>query len=136
MYYNVRFLEDAIEQHKKVIFYYYDLDENGEKVYRHEHHHYVVEPVALIFNEDNYYLMTYSPRHDNTANYRVDRMDHVDIIEESISERALQMREGLDCCTEEQMFKFMTTGKMSENKCRKIRFWCYNVFTKFVSQKK
>lgn len=104
IYYNVGFLEEAIEQHKKVIFYYYDLNENGEKVYRHEHHHYVVEPVSLIFNEDNYYLMTYSSRHDNTANYRVDRMDHVYIIEESISERALQMREEVDCCTE-QMFK-------------------------------
>ena len=53
IYYNVGFLEDAIQQQKKVIFYYYDLNENGEKVYRREHHHYVVEPIALVFNEDN-----------------------------------------------------------------------------------
>ena len=57
IYYNVGFLEDAIQQQKKVIFYYYDLNENGEKVYRREHHHYVVEPIALVFNDDNYYLM-------------------------------------------------------------------------------
>ena len=104
IYYNVGFLEDAIQQQKKVIFYYYDLNENGEKVYRREHHHYVVEPIALVFNDDNYYLMVYSAKHDGTANYRVDRMDHVEIVDEAISEKALTLREGIDSYTE-QAFK-------------------------------
>jgi len=104
IYYNVGFLEDAIQQKKKVIFYYFDLNENGEKVYRNGHHHYVVEPIALIFNEDNYYLMVYSSRHNGTANYRVDRMDHVEIVDEDITENALALRDSVDCCTE-QMFK-------------------------------
>lgn len=104
IYYNVGYLEDAIQQNKKVIFYYYDLNEIGEKVYRHDHHHYVVEPIALIFNEDNYYLMVYSSRHNGTANYRVDRMERVEIIDEDITGSALAMRESVDCCTE-QMFK-------------------------------
>lgn len=104
IYYNVGFLEDAIQQQKRVIFYYYDLNENGEKVYRREHHHYVVEPIALVFNDDNYYLMVYSARHDGTANYRVDRMDHVEIVDEAISEKALTLREGIDSYTE-QAFK-------------------------------
>ena len=64
----------------------------------------MVEPIALIFNEDNYYLMVYSSRHNGTANYRVDRMDHVEIIDEDITGSALAMRESVDCCTE-QMFK-------------------------------
>lgn len=104
IYYNVDNLEDAIEQKKKVIFYYFDLNENGEKVYRREHHHYVVEPIALVFNDDNYYLMVYSAKHDGTANYRVDRMDHVEIVDEAISEKALTLREGIDSYTE-QVFK-------------------------------
>ena len=104
IYYNVGYLEDAIQQNKKVIFYYFDLNENGEKVYRHDHHHYVVEPIALIFNEDNYYLMVYSSRHNSTANYRVDRMERVEIIDEAITEHALALRDSVDCCTE-QMFK-------------------------------
>ncbi len=104
IYYNVGFLEDAIQQQKKVIFYYYDLNEHGEKVYRREHHHYVVEPIALVFNADNYYLVVYSARHDSTANYRLDRMDHVELLDDTISARALAMREGLDRRTE-QMFK-------------------------------
>ena len=104
IYYNVGFLEDAIQQQKKVIFYYFDLNEHGEKVYRRDGHHYVVEPIGLVFNEDNYYLMVYSSRHDGTANYRVDRMEKVEIIDEPVCEKALQLRETVDCFTE-QAFK-------------------------------
>jgi len=104
IYYNVGYLEDAIQQNKKIIFCYYDLNEHGEKIYRRDGHHYVVEPVGLVFNEDNYYLMVYSARHDGTANYRVDRMDKVEIIDEPVSEKALELRETVDCYTE-QAFK-------------------------------
>lgn len=112
IYYNVGFLEEAIQQHKKVTFYYYDLNENGEKVYRREHHHYVVEPIALIYNEDNYYLMIYSSLHDNTANYRVDRMEQVEIIDEIISDKAIKIHEDFDYRSE-QMFK-MYSGPTEE----------------------
>lgn len=108
IYYSVDALEDALEdalqQQKKVIFRYFDMNEHGEKVYRRDGHHYVVEPVGLVFNEDNYYLMVYSARHDGTANYRVDRMDAVGIIDEQITEKALQLRDSVDCFTE-QAFK-------------------------------
>ena len=96
IYYNVDYLENAIEQKKKVIFYYFDLNENGEKVYRNGHHHYVVEPIALVFNEDNYYMVCYSARHDNTANYRVDRMDAVEVIDEDICEKAIELRSSVN----------------------------------------
>ena len=104
IYYNVDSLESALCQKKKVIFRYFDLNENGDRIYRRGGHHYVVEPIGLVFNEDNYYLVVYSSRHDGTANYRVDRMDKVEIIDESVCERALSLRENMDCHTE-QMFK-------------------------------
>ena len=63
-----------------------------------------MEPIGLVFNEDNYYLMIYSARHDNTANYRVDRMDGVEIINEDISEKALELRQSVAGYTE-QAFK-------------------------------
>jgi len=52
IFYSVSFLEEAIQQQKKVIFRYYDLNEHGEKAFRKDGHHYVVEPVGLIFNND------------------------------------------------------------------------------------
>lgn len=104
IYYNVDALEDALQRQKKVIFRYYDLNADCEKVYRRDGHHYVVEPVALVFNEDNYYLVAYSSRHDNTANYRVDRMDSVEIIDEDITDKAIQLRGNVGEYTE-QAFK-------------------------------
>lgn len=104
IYYNVQSLEEAILKQRKVIFRYFDLNESGEKVYRREGHHYVVEPVGLVYNEDNYYLMTYNSKHDGTANYRVDRMDQVEVIDDPVSEKALELRASVDCFTE-QAFK-------------------------------
>lgn len=104
IYYNVSSLEDALQHQKKVLFSYFDLDERGQKVYRREGHRYVVEPVALVFNEDNYYLVVYSSRHDNTANYRVDRMDHVEVLSDAVSEKAISLRGGVAEYTE-QAFK-------------------------------
>ena len=72
IYYNVDSIERAIQDKKKVIFRYFDIDGSGQRAYRRDGHHYVVEPVALVFNEDNYYLVAYSSRYDNTANYRID----------------------------------------------------------------
>ena len=97
-------LEEAITQQKKVIFLYFDLDENGQRVYRRGGHHYVVEPIALVFNEDNYYLSCYSSRHGSTSHYRVDRMDGVKIIDESCSDTAMAMRDQVATYTE-QAFK-------------------------------
>ena len=101
VYYTVGFIEDAIQKNKKIIFKYFDLDENGQKVYRRDGHHYVVEPVALVFNEDNYYLIVYSEKHDNTANYRVDRIDSVEVLDDPISEKARSLRRKVARYTEE-----------------------------------
>ena len=110
IYYNVGFLEDAIEQQCKIIFLYFDLNENGEKVYRRDGHHYVVEPIALVFNEDNYYLICYSARHDSISNYRVDRMTNVELIDDPICEKAAELRGSVADYTE-QAFK-MYSGPM------------------------
>lgn len=104
IYYSVGYLEEAILQKNKVLFRYFDLDEHGEKVYRRDGHHYVVEPVALVFHEDNYYLVAYSAKHDSTANYRVDRMDSVEMIDEPVSQKALALRDDVAGYTE-RVFK-------------------------------
>ena len=103
IYYNVGTLEEAIRLRKKASFRYFDLNEKGEKIYRKGDWRYRVSPLALIFSDDNYYLMTYHSKFNNILNYRVDRMDHVDIEEERISDEALRKMQGI---TEykEQMF--------------------------------
>lgn len=66
-----------------------DLDENGSKIYRKGKERYIVDPMALVYNEDNYYLMCYSEKYDDVNNYRVDRMDNVDIVDEPVCDKAV-----------------------------------------------
>ena len=110
--YTIDAIEEAILTQKKVIFLYFDLNENGERIYRRGGHHYVVEPIALVFNEDNYYMTCYSSRHDSTSNYRVDRMDGVKVIEEPCCEKAIALRDEVAAYTE-QAFK-MFGGQLED----------------------
>lgn len=104
IFYNVDALEQAIDQQKKVLFRYFDLDEHGQKVYRREGHRYAVEPIALVFNEDNYYMLCYSSRHQKTSTYRIDRMDSVTVLEDAITETAIALKNEVGPYTE-QVFK-------------------------------
>ena len=104
IFYNVDRLETAILNRKQVSFLYFDLNEVGEKVYRKDGSRYTAEPVALVFNEDNYYLTCYSPHRHKPVNYRVDRMDSVEVLEEDTGEKALQLRSQVATYTE-QAFK-------------------------------
>ncbi|SDA29500.1 Predicted DNA-binding transcriptional regulator YafY, contains an HTH and WYL domains [Ruminococcus sp. YE71] len=89
IYYNVSILEQTIRDKQKVAFKYFDLDEKLNKVYRRDGAVYETEPFALVFNNDNYYLMTYDQSADGEVrNYRVDRMDSVEILPDSISKEA------------------------------------------------
>ncbi len=80
-YYTDR-IERAIEERKKVSFRYFSLNYRGEKVYRREGRRYIVNPVVLVCDNDNYYLVCYDDKHEGTANYRLDRMD--DLAEEDM----------------------------------------------------
>lgn len=112
IYYNVDCLEEAILKDKKVLFKYFDINEKGERVYRRDGHRYVVEPIALVFNEDNYYLTCYSAKHDSTSNYRVDRMDTVTIIDDPCCDKAIMLRTQVATYTE-QAFK-MFSGQIED----------------------
>ncbi len=104
IFYSVDALETAIAQRKKVLFRYFDLDEKGRKVYRREGHRYVAEPVAMVFSEENYYMLCYNARFDKTSTYRVDRMENVTTIDEDICQKALTLREEVAGYTD-QVFK-------------------------------
>lgn len=104
IFYNVDAVEQAIDQQKKVLFRYFDLNEHGQKIYRRDGHRYVVEPIALIFNEDNYYMLCYSSRHQKTSTYRVDRMEAVQVLDEAITDTAIALKDEIGPYTE-QVFK-------------------------------
>ena len=104
IYYTVDTLERALQQKLKASFQYFDLDENGNRVLRKKSERYVVNPVGLVYHEDNYYFVTYHETHEATVNYRVDRMTNVKIEDETVVEMAIALSAELGSYTE-RVFK-------------------------------
>ena len=88
IYYSINAIEDGILSERKISFRYFDLDRSGERRLRKDGERYVVNPVAMVFANDNYYLVCYHDKHKNTASYRIDRMLDVRVTEEPINESA------------------------------------------------
>ncbi|MDE6788331.1 MAG: WYL domain-containing protein [Ruminococcus sp.] len=101
---NIEQIELAIRQKKQISFYYFDLDEKGNRAYRKEKKRYITDPVALVFNEDNYYLVAYSQKYQGSTNYRIDRMDTVEVEETQICEEVHIRKRKTESYTE-QVFK-------------------------------
>lgn len=45
------------------------------KVYRKDGKRYVVNPLVVVWNKDNYYLVCYYDKHDDLFTYLIDRME-------------------------------------------------------------
>ena len=106
---NIGQIELAISKKKQVSFYYFDLDEKCRRVYRKEKKRYIEDPIALVFSEDNYYLVSYNQKHRDRVNYRVDCMDTVEVEDTPICEEALIRKHKTESFTE-QVFR-MFNGK-------------------------
>lgn len=59
---------------KQVSFKYYSLDYQKNRLFRNDGKRYIVNPLVVVWNKDNYYLICYDDKHKGTANYRIDRM--------------------------------------------------------------
>lgn len=104
IYYSVNELEQALLQKKQASFLYFDLNEKRERVYRKEQKNYVVDPIALVFVQDNYYLMCYSTKYEQIVSYRVDRMENVTMLDTPACPQAQLPEEQIAAFTE-QTFK-------------------------------
>lgn len=72
--YTVDTLKQAIVNNKQVSFRYYSLDYQKNRLFHNDGKRYVVNPLVVVWNKDNYYLVCYDDKHEGTANYRIDRM--------------------------------------------------------------
>ena len=104
VYLNVSTIKKAIAARRKISFVYFDKDENNQRIYRKDRKRYVTDPMAVIWNEDNYYCMCFSSKYDGYTNYRVDRMDEVLVEKEEVSESAILPDDDIAAYTD-QVFK-------------------------------
>ena len=90
----VETITEALVRNRKISFQYYRIDEN-KNLYTTHPDGYVTNPVALVYDADNYYLVTYNEKYDRMVNYRVDRMKDCSVLEEPAHEKAVISRKNL-----------------------------------------
>jgi predicted DNA-binding transcriptional regulator YafY len=80
--YTVDLLHSAINDKLKITFQYWEYTAAKRKVHRNNGQTYFFSPYALVWNNDNYYVVGYSDNRKEVVNFRVDRIDNAEVIEE------------------------------------------------------
>lgn len=75
--YSVDSIHSAINTDSRLSFKYFEYDGNKNKVFRHGGDSYKVSPCALLWSEENYYLVAYEESSGIIKNFRVDKMQDV-----------------------------------------------------------
>lgn len=83
IYYNVDDIHNAIIQNKKISFNYYKWDIKKELEDKHDGKPVVVSPWALVWADENYYLISYHSSEKKIKHYRVDKMKKMEILDEN-----------------------------------------------------
>ena len=74
IYYTVDELHAAIAENRRVAFRYFNYTVSGERAFRRDGELYHVSPYALVWDNENYYLIGYEPGEDKIKHFRVDKM--------------------------------------------------------------
>ncbi len=83
---NIDVIYHAIRNRHKILFHYWDYGPDKKKIMRHDGADYKASPYALIWNDDRYYVPSFSDARQKIVHYRVDRMCDVKETEESAKE--------------------------------------------------
>ncbi|WHE88034.1 helix-turn-helix transcriptional regulator [Lachnoanaerobaculum gingivalis] len=79
VYYNVDDIHTAINQNRKIKFKYYKWDINKKLVERHGGIYFVVSPWALLWDDENYYMIAFDDWDNKIKHYRVDKMMYIEV---------------------------------------------------------
>ena len=82
IYYTIDALQQAIREKKKIRFLYFDYDCRKTKRYHNGGAYSEVSPYALCWREENYYLVGYYGKYDGVTNFRADKIEKVEILDE------------------------------------------------------
>ncbi|MBO7711553.1 MAG: WYL domain-containing protein, partial [Lachnospiraceae bacterium] len=90
IYYNVDKLHSAIFHDRQITFRYVEWTVRKTQEFRHDGAFYVVSPLHLLWDDENYYLIAFDEKAGRTKHYRVDKMRDMEILEEKRSDAAAQ----------------------------------------------
>lgn len=79
IYYAVDVISDAITQNRKIRYKYFEYTVEKNRRYRHDGAFYEVSPFALIWDDENYYMLAWDSDAEKMKHYRVDKMEKVSL---------------------------------------------------------
>ncbi len=77
IYYNVDEIHAAIDGDRSITFRYFDWSVDKSRVWRRGGKVYAVSPWALMWDNENYYLIAYDAQAGHIKHYRVDKMSAI-----------------------------------------------------------
>lgn len=82
IYYSVDAIHTAITENRQIKFKYFRWNIKKEMELRHDGAFYQVSPWALVWDDENYYLVAYDVEADKIKHYRVDKMLKISTVDE------------------------------------------------------
>ena len=98
IYYNVDCIHSAIFNNKRITFQYVEWTPKKELQLKRNGKIYMVSPWSLTWDDENYYLIAYDENVGLIKHYRVDKMRHMDILDEE--------RKGRECFEQFNLAEF------------------------------
>ena len=81
VYYNVDEISSAITADRKIRFRYFEYTVKKERRFRHDGAFYELSPYALMWDDENYYMLAYDAATEQIRHYRVDKMTQITTLE-------------------------------------------------------
>lgn len=78
VYYIIDSIQTAILDQHQISFQYNEYTPEKKKILKHDGYRYILDPYALEWKNDHYYLIGYSHKHKGIAHFRVDRLTSVE----------------------------------------------------------
>ena len=103
-------IHQAITEHRKIKFKYFEYNANKEKVLRYDGYTYSLSPCVLVWNNDMYYVVGIYKDKEGFAKFRIDRMCDLVITDE----RGAALRTDLDMSDFFEKEFSMMNGKTCE----------------------
>ena len=116
VYYNVDEISGAISRDRIIRFNYFEFDVNKQRRYRHDGKVYEISPFALMWDDENYYMLGYDQEAEKLKHYRVDKMTNIESAEAERSGKELFA--GLDMSSYSKQVFGMFTGSEQTVKLR------------------
>jgi len=116
VYYNVDEISFAITSDKQIQFKYFEYDVSKNRRYRHDGAFYTASPFALLWDDQNYYMLAFDAEAGILKHYRVDKMAEITALE--ISREGKEEFEKVDMSAYSQKVFGMFRGNQTHVRMR------------------